>query len=231
MATQSIAPPSSQHTRAVLLDFDGTLGASLPAWTGAFDDVLRGHGVTVPQETVIKYCFHSCPDEVIRSHGITDGEGFKRLVWANVTERMSEVAPYPHARETLLALRERGFKIAVVTNSRRATVQPVLSRWQLDHLFDAVLTIEDVSHGKPDPEMIHRALNMLNISPSHACIIGDSKSDVIAGKRAGIKTIAFSPEDNWKYLAIEALRFTEPSHLVHSFGELWEVLGLHNSEC
>jgi pyrophosphatase PpaX len=120
--------------------------------------------------------------------------------------------------------------MAVVTNSRRATVQPVLSRWQLEHLFDAVLTIDDVSHGKPDPEMIHRALNMLNISPSHAYIIGDSKSDVIAGKRAGIKTIAFSPQDNWKYLALEALRFTEPSHLVHSFGELWDVLGLHNAQ-
>lgn len=228
MAAQ-LQTPTLQHTRAVLLDFDGTLGATLPAWTDAFDDALRGHGVTVPRDTVIQYCFHSCPDEVIRSHGITDGKGFKQRVWENVTERMTQVTLHPQAPETLLALRERGFKMAVVTNSRRAAVQPVLSRWGLEPLFDAVLTIEDVSYGKPDPEMIHRALNKLNISPSHACIIGDSKSDVIAGKRAGIKTIAFSPEDNWQYQALEALRFTQPSHVVHSFAELWEVLALNNA--
>lgn len=220
---------SASTNRAVLLDFDGTLGVTLPAWTDAFDAVLRSHGVTVPNDTVIEYCFHSCPDDVIRSHGIPDGESFKERVWETVIERMSLVPPYPHVVETLEALRERGFKMAVVTNSRKAAVCPTLTRWEVQHLFDAVLTIEDVSHGKPDPEMIHRALNKLNVSPSDAIIVGDSKSDVLAGKRAGIKTIGFSPSENWKYLALESLRFTAPSHLIHSYDELWEVLGLHQT--
>lgn len=218
---------NTQHARGALFDFDGTLGASLPAWTEAFDAALREHGVTLPHETVVHHCFHTCPDEVVRAHAIADGEKFKQRCWENATERMSDVPPYPQAPETLTALREHGFKLAVVTNSRRAAIQPVLARWRIEHLLDAVFTIEDVSHGKPDAEMIHRALNKLNISPSHAYIVGDSKSDIIAGKRAGIKTIAFSPEGNWKYQALEALRLTEPSHMVHSFAELWDIWGLH----
>lgn len=210
----------------MLLDFDGTLGATLPAWTDAFDAVLQAHGVRVPHETVIEYCFHSCPDEVIRSHGINDGVRFKERVWEGVIERMDNVTPYPWVIETLVALREKGFKMAVVTNSRRAAVCPTLTRWEIAHLFDAVLTIEDVSHGKPDPEMIHRALNTLNVSPSDTMIMGDSRADVLAGKRAGVKTIGFSPAENWKYLALEALRFTEPSHMIHSYQDLWEVLEL-----
>ena len=165
----------------MLLDFDGTLGATLPAWTDAFDAVLQAHGVRVPHETVIEYCFHSCPDEVIRSHGINDGVRFKERVWEGVIERMDNVTPYPWVIETLVALREKGFKMAVVTNSRRAAVCPTLTRWEIAHLFDAVLTIEDVSHGKPDPEMIHRALNTLNVSPSDTMIMGDSRADVLAG--------------------------------------------------
>jgi phosphoglycolate phosphatase-like HAD superfamily hydrolase len=47
-----------------------------------------------------------------------------------------------------------------------------------------------------------------------------------AGKRAGIRTIGFSPSENWKYMAFDKLRHLEPSHLIHSYQELWEVLGL-----
>jgi pyrophosphatase PpaX len=212
--------------RALLIDFDGTLGNTLAAWTDAFDAVLQLNGVRVPQEQVIHYCFHSCPDEVIRNHGIADGIAFKERVWSDLVERMSSVEPYKEVVETLGALRSHGFKLAVVTNTRRAAIEPVLSRWNIRHHFDAVVTIEDVSHGKPDPEMLHHALNKLNVSPSRTYILGDSKSDVVAGKRAGIKTIGFSPQENWKYLALDALRFTEPSHLVHSYADLREVLGV-----
>ena len=217
---------SSQEPRAMLIDFDGTLGNTLPAWTDAFDAVLQHHGVHVSQEHVIEYCFHSCPDDVVRKHGITDGVAFKERVWTSVVERMNSVNPFEEVVETLGALRSHGFKLAVVTNTRRAAIEPVLSRWKIRDHFEAVITIEDVSHGKPDPEMLHRAINTLNVSPSRTYILGDSKSDVVAGKRAGIKTIGFSPQENWKYLALEALRFTEPSHLVHSYADLREVLGI-----
>jgi len=225
MLTPSSHKPAPEQ-QALLFDFDGTLGNTLPAWTGAFDTVLQHHGVQVPEEQVINYCFHSCPDEVIRSHGIADGVAFKERVWNTVIDRMELVEPFQDLVETLVALRSHGFKLAVVTNTRRAAIEPVLSRWNVRHHFEAVITIEDVSHGKPDPEMLQRALNKLNVSPSHTYIVGDSKSDVVAGKRAGIKTIGFSPRENWKYLALEALRYTEPSHLVHSYADLREVFGL-----
>ena len=225
MLTPSPNRPA-QDPQALLIDFDGTLGNTLPEWADAFDAALRHHGVQVSPERVIEYCFHSCPDDVVRNHGIADGVAFKERVWTNVVDRMPSVEPFEEVVESLAALRAHGFKLAVVTNTRRAAIEPVLSRWEIRDHFDAVLTIEDVSHGKPDPEMLHRALNTLNVSPSRTYILGDSKSDVVAGKRAGIKTIGFSPQANWKYLALEALRFTEPSYLVHSYSDLRDVLGI-----
>jgi len=219
-------PQPRQPARGLLFDFDGTLGVTLPSWTKAFGAIMREHGIAPSESELIHYCFHSCTDEVIRTHGIKDGSTFKQRVWSNVVERMNTVEHYPLIPETLTALREDGFRLAVVTNSRRIAVEPVLQRWNLHHHFDTIITIDDVSHGKPDPEMIHHALNRLNLSPSHTYIIGDSSADVNAGKRAGIRTIAFSPEENWKYMAFDRLRDLEPSHLIHSYHDLWEVLGL-----
>jgi phosphoglycolate phosphatase-like HAD superfamily hydrolase len=119
--------------------------------------------------------------------------------------------------------------LAVVTNSRRSAVEPVLRRWNVHQYFEEILTIDDVSNGKPDPEMIHKAINSLNLSPSDTYIIGDSRADVNAGKNAGIRTIGFSPEENRKYLAFDILKGLEPSHLVHSYDHLREVLGLSNT--
>ncbi len=225
MSSPSTRTPKSPN-RGLLFDFDGTLGVTLPSWTRAFGDTMREHGINPSEEDVITYCFHSGPDDAIRDHGIEDGARFKERVWATVVEYMNDVEHYPLIPETLNALRDEGFKMAVVTNSRRVAVEPVLQRWNLHHHFDAVITIDDVSHGKPDPEMIHHALNRLNLSPSHTYIIGDSKADVSAGKRASIRTIGFSPEANWKYMAFDALRDLEPSHLIHSYDDLWSVLGL-----
>jgi HAD superfamily hydrolase (TIGR01509 family) len=187
---------------------------------------MREHGITPTEEELIDYCFHSCTDEVIRNHGIGDGARFKERVWATVVEHMGSVDHYPLIPETLNALREEGFKMAVATNSRRVAVEPVLRRWNIHHHFDAIITIDDVSYGKPDPEMIHRALNLLQLSPAHTYIVGDSRADVNAGKKANIKTIAFSPEENRKYLAFDVLRDLQPSHLIHSYEGLWDVLGL-----
>jgi len=210
----------------MLFDFDGTLGVTLPSWTSAFGAAMQAHGIDATEEEVIQHCFHKPTADLIKKHGIEDGERFKQQVWSTVVEHMNHVDYYPRIPETLDALRDAGFKMAIVTNSRRVAVEPVLQRWNIHHHFDAIFTIDDVTHGKPDPEMIHHAVNKLNLSPSDTYIIGDSRADVSAGQRAGIRTIGFSPEENWRYMAFDVLKDLGPSHLIHSYDELWEVLGL-----
>ena len=212
-------------SRGVLFDFDGTMGRSLSTWASAYGDALRHHGVDLAHDELIDCCFHRPQHEVIAQHGVADPHGFKELVWESVRLRVDEVDPYPHFVETLHALRSAGYRVAVVSNSRKVNIEPVLVRWGIYDLFDAIVTIDDVTHGKPDPEAVHHALNRLNVSPSEAYIVGDSTVDIRAGHRAGIKTIAFSPDENWRFLALETLKETSPSHVVHSYRELRALLG------
>ncbi len=229
-----MTPPAQQNTardvKAVLLDFDGTMGRTLGAWLAAYRETMVDHGVTASDEDLIAYCFHHDQRDVMAALSITKTDEFRERVWDKVPHHMSTVEPYPEMIETLNSLRESGYKLGIVTNSRRLVIEPMLRRWEINDHFDTVVTIDDVTHGKPDPESIHRAINILNVSPSQTYIVGDSIVDVHAGQRAGIRTVAFSPEENWKFTALESLRMTNPSHLVHSYTDLRVILGLDRAE-
>jgi len=215
-----------REERAVLLDFDGTMGRSLGAWTAAYRETMTDYGINISDEELIACCFHQEQRDVMQAYSISRSEEFRERVWSKVHHHMSSVEPYPDLIETLHSLRDNGFKIGIVTNSRRSVVEPILHRWEVFHHFDTVVTIDDVSHGKPDPESVHRAINDLNVSPSNTYLVGDSIVDVHAGHKAGIRTVAFSPEENRRFTALKALHETNPSHLVHSYTDLRAVLGL-----
>lgn len=210
--------------RAVLFDFDGTLGRSLPHWAAAYQESLRDHGIMMDYTEALRACFaHSASLEV---QSLSDAERaiFRERVWQRVLERMTLVEKYPDLVETLHELRKGDFATAVVTNSRRGHVSPVLHRWEIAHSFDTVISIEDVSKGKPDPEPIHRAIEVVKASTATAWMIGDSLADINAGKAAGVRTIAFAPPENHEFVDPDVLRAASPTHVAHSYREVKEII-------
>lgn len=210
--------------RAVLFDFDGTMGRTLHVWRDAYQASLIERGIELDASELINYCFHRSQREVVKSLAISDPEEFKESIWGRVQSKMDSVQPYPGFLEALRHLRENGFKTAIVTNSRRANVEPILVRWKIREHFEVMITIDDVSNGKPDPEAVHRAINRLNVSPSDTFFVGDWDSDVHAAGKAGAKTIAFSPDENKEFLSLEELKRSNPTFIVESYAELRELL-------
>jgi HAD superfamily hydrolase (TIGR01662 family) len=215
---------ASHHPRAALFDFDGTLGQSLPHWTSAYGETLQHHGVSWEAEKVIKACLNRSQRDVLEELAIPDHEAFKEGVWRRVKDRMHLVETYPDILETLHELRAHSFAIAVVTNSRKGHVGPVLKRWEIEHHIDALVAIDDVSNGKPHPEPLLHALQLLDIPPSRAWMIGDSLADVHAGAAAGVRTIAFSPTENHPYMPTDILKEANPTRIAHSFREIARIL-------
>lgn len=213
-----------QYPRAVLFDFDGTLGQSLPHWTSAYREALQSHGVELETHEVIQACFMRSQREVLQELGLPNHESFKEGVWSRVKDRMHLVETYPDLIETVDALRAHSFAIGVVTNSRRGHVGPVLSRWDLEPHISTFVAIEDVSKGKPDPEAIHQALNHLQVPASEAWMIGDSLADINAGHAAGVKTIAFSPAENHPFISTDTLRAANPTHVADSYKDIRRII-------
>jgi len=91
----------------------------------------------------------------------------------------------------LKLLKQRGLRIGVVTSrSMLAEKQwQELEELKVAHLVDAVVTASD-SRKKPAPDTVIECLECLRVLPEECVIVGDSLADIIAGKAAGVKTVA-----------------------------------------
>jgi phosphoglycolate phosphatase len=69
---------------------------------------------------------------------------------------------------------------------RRAEVQSELTKLGVLDLFDATVTLDDITKHKPDPEMIETICSRLDISPIRTVMVGDIPADMLMGKNAGV---------------------------------------------
>ncbi|MDE2150482.1 MAG: HAD family hydrolase [Gammaproteobacteria bacterium] len=102
----------------------------------------------------------------------------------------------PDARAQLNALRALGVQLGVLSNrARRFMAHEIYtvdgSGWH--ELFDTIVCGDDVAHRKPEPDLIVKALSNLGRAPGQDCwYVGDSTTDVIAAKRAGVTAIFYN---------------------------------------
>ena len=89
-------------------------------------------------------------------------------------------------------LQALGIKCAIGTSTERSNVQLALDQHGLGHFFLGSACSEDVSQGKPDPEVFLVAAKILHLPPEQCVIFEDSPHGIDAGKRAKMKTIALT---------------------------------------
>ena len=158
--------------KVVIFDMDGTITRPCINWRK-----LRSELGIDPDETIMD--------------GIANLQEPKRS-WAlarlqaveEEAARNSELNP--GVLEVLALLKGLGIKVAVVTNNSRSSAQIMLDKHLLE--FDLVLTREE-GEPKPSEELLLKTISIMGISPSEAIFVGDGRYDLMAGKRAGIKTL------------------------------------------
>lgn len=100
------------------------------------------------------------------------------------------------AEEFLKSLKINNKKIGIVTSATRWMADEILNNINLSENFDVLVTKENVSKHKPDPEAYLLALKQLNTAAEDALIFEDSAVGIEAGKRAGCKVIGITHELN-----------------------------------
>lgn len=94
------------------------------------------------------------------------------------------------AAEVLADLDERGFPIALATSAGRKHALHCLERFRLREFFDVVLSKDDVSRRKPDPEIYLASARRLDLAPSATVVVEDSEFGVRAAIAAGARCVA-----------------------------------------
>ncbi|SFJ44683.1 pyrophosphatase PpaX [Halobacillus dabanensis] len=139
----------------------------------------------------------------------------------NIENHNSFVKAYEGVVETIQTLKERGYKLGIVTTKMRNTVQMGLELTNLEGLFETVITLDDVNNAKPHPEPIVKALTNLDAQASEALMVGDNTHDIEAGQNAGTKTAGVA----WTVKGRKVLDDLNPDYMLGNMRELLEITG------
>jgi phosphoglycolate phosphatase len=96
---------------------------------------------------------------------------------------------FPGAAEALRRLRGARFKLGMATNGEARITRQVLRELDVEALFEVVVGADMVVEGKPAPDMILEACEMLGVEPSRTIYVGDQPTDADAGRRAGVAIV------------------------------------------
>lgn len=180
--------------KALLFDIDGTLVDSDPIHIAVFLEFLAARGVTITKD-----------DYMARIHGRRNIETFPEFLpnedpremdlakEAAYRERLGEtVAPLPGARDLIVRAKAASLSIGAVTNGPRANLNAVLNGTGLAEYFDHTGSSDDVTHGKPHPELYLAALSALNISAADALVFEDSPTGIQSARAAGLDVVGMT---------------------------------------
>jgi len=187
---------------AILFDLDGVLVDSFDAWLAALNDALKlyNHNEISKDEFINRYWGHDLFDNINKMNlNLEVGEACNKFY----KNHINKIRIYPGTKKILYKLKT--FRKAVITNTPKDSAIKVLKKFDIYKYFKFVLTSNDVKMSKPDPEIILKSCELLNLKPREVILIGDTRSDVEAGKAAGCKVIGINVEADYKINNISQL--------------------------
>ena len=181
---------------AFIFDIDGTLVNSNELHVDSWDRAFRHFGKEFPRQKLKSQIGKGSdqyipefltPNEIKRFGKELDdyrSELFKK-------EYLPRVRPFPKVRELFQRIRDDNKRITLASSGKKKDTEYYIDLLQIADLIDGYVSGDDADSSKPEPDIFAASLKKLgNISPADAVTVGDTKFDVEAARKAGLKTIA-----------------------------------------
>jgi pyrophosphatase PpaX len=205
-----------------IFDLDGTLADTIRLIVESYQHAFRTVLGREEDPAVIRSWIGRPLIDAFRSHSPEHADELYStyLAWnAENTERL--ICGYDGVRDVLADLHAAGVKVAVATSKRRESAVQAMDILGLAEHVPVLVAMEDTEAHKPDPTPLLLALERLGeADPSHAVYVGDAVVDVLAGKAAGMSTLAVT----WGAGERDALAGVRPDAVVSSAGAMRVVL-------
>jgi pseudouridine 5'-phosphatase len=196
-STQS--PVRHPTISGVALDMDGLLFDTESLYWQVGQEVLgrRGHDFTrILQQRMMGRVGAAALQQMVDHHQLSDSAeallAESDVIYSLLLE--DGVPPMPGLDTLILTLRQSGLPFGVATSSQRKFAERILSKMPWYGELHFLLTGDDVTHGKPHPEMYLRAANRLNIPPGNMLVLEDSGNGSAAGVAAGAIVVSVPNE-------------------------------------
>ena len=190
--------------KAVIFDMDGVLVDSEPVYQEATINVLDSLNIKATQEDLLKLAggsslhFNKFIQDV--SKGSISCEDFNKVCDQYYLDNpvKYEKIMFPHVRETLDYLKDKGYILALASSSKEYEIENVLKRCDLKDYFKLIISGEVFKESKPNPEIYLTCIKRLNIEADECVAVEDSEYGIEAAKKAGLICIA-KRDDRFNY--------------------------------
>jgi HAD superfamily hydrolase (TIGR01509 family) len=188
--------------KGIIFDVDGTLVDSNDAHAESWVDTFAEAGYDVPFDIVRPLIGMGADKLLPKTIGVgNESEEGKRL-----THHRSEIfrekylprlRPLPGSRDLVSRVRADGLKAIVATSAKDQELKGLLKAAEVEDLMEEKATASDAKRSKPDPDIVHAAIEASDIAANQLVMIGDTPYDIEAAGRAGVRIIGFR-SGGWK---------------------------------
>ena len=205
----------------LLFDLDGTLINTNELIIASFTDTLEHY-----------YPGQYAREDILPFMGPTLDETFGSIDPDSMDEMIAHyrkhnwehhdllVTQFDGVYETIESLAQSNYRLGIVTTKRRDMAERGLKLTNLEKFFEVVVTLEDATTTKPDPEPIFKALSRFNAEATEAIMIGDNHHDIMGGKNAGTLTAGVA----WSLKGREVLQSYKPDYMLERMSDLIDIL-------
>jgi len=186
--------------KAAIFDLDGVIVNTVPLHFKAWQRMFAEYGKEFDFED-----YKEKVDGILRIDGaraiLTDIDeaelkkaADKKQVYFLEYLNSEEISVYNDTVDLVKALKKEKIKRSVISSSKNCL--PILKKVNLVELFDVILPGNDVTKGKPDPQVFFMAAEKMSVEPGSCVVFEDAVLGVEAGKRAGMKCVGVDRHGN-----------------------------------
>lgn len=208
----------------LLFDWDGCLVNTLPVWLAAYKKIYQKYGVNPTTEEIVAKSWGNW-EKGPENFGLKNSKEVIAEVLNELNKNYAFAPFHVGVKETLDKLNNGQRKMALISSSTRKQIQNALHFLNAEKYFSFQVVKEDVKKYKPDPEGILKIIDFFKAKKEDCLMIGDAKTDVAAGKSAGIKTLLFYPAANWLFYRKEDVSNFGANYLIEDFRKIIEIVG------
>ncbi len=214
--------------RAVIFDLDGTLIDTAPDLMLATNHVLQTLGRRpITMDEVRSFVGHGARALISRGCAATgdpvDPRALETLYQEFVIHYSNNIAAGSTVFPGLLALLDRcrseGIHMGVCTNKLESLSIKLLEALGMQHYFGAIVGPDTIGIAKPDPRPYRETLRRLGDRPWQSVMVGDSETDILTARAAGVPVIAvpfgYTPRPVAEY---------KPDYLVDHYDGMWDAI-------
>jgi HAD superfamily hydrolase (TIGR01509 family) len=178
--------------RALVFDFDGLILDTESALIEAFEIVHQRAGKTFSRQLALEAVGRTAlPFDPWAAFGpLADRPALERELRQTNRDLLATRSVLPGVAPYLQQARERGLKIGLASNSDHEHVEGHLARLGMLGCFDYLRCIDDVSAGKPEPDLYRAVIEEFGVTGAEAIAFEDSEHGALAAKRAGLWCVA-----------------------------------------